>query len=140
MSLDPISAVLDIGGKVIDRLWPDKAQADAAKLELLKMQQTGELALLTADTELAKAQIAVNQEEAKSDKLWVSGARPFFMWVCGCAFAYHYIIQPMVVFGFACAGEQVALPTFDMESLMNVTMGMLGLGGMRSFDKLKGIK
>ena len=139
MAFDPISAALDIGGKVIDRLWPDPAQRDAAKLELLKMQQTGELAQLTADTDLAKAQAAINQQEAQSPTLFVSGWRPFIGWVCGSAFAYHFILQPLLAFLLATAGHPVTLPVFDISSLVTVLMGMLGLGGLRTFEKIKGV-
>lgn len=135
--IDPITAALDIGGKLIDRLWPNPEQRDAAKLELLKMQQTGELAQLAAETDLAKAQIAVNQTEAQSARLFVSGWRPFIGWVCGGAFAYHYVAQPFLAFLMASAGHAVTLPAFDMDALMTVLIGILGLGGMRSFEKIK---
>lgn len=137
MAFDPISAALEIGGKVIDRLWPDPAQRDAAKLELLKMQQTGELAALAAETELAKGQQVINQEEAKSDSLFKSGWRPFVGWCCGSAFAYHYILQPLLVFTAAAFGHTIDLPAFDMGTLSTVLMGMLGLGGLRTVEKMK---
>lgn len=139
MAIDPLSAALDIGGKLIDRLWPDPTQRDAAKLELLKMQQTGELAQLTADTELAKGQLEINKIEAASSRLWVAGARPFIMWTCGAAFAYHFLLQPLLAFIFAAAGHPVALPAFDMNTLFTVTMTMLGMGSMRTFEKYKGV-
>jgi hypothetical protein len=139
MAFDPISAALDIGGKVIDRLWPDPAQRDAAKLELLKMQQTGELAQLTADTDLAKAQAAINAQEAQSPTLFVSGWRPFIGWVCGLAFAYDFILQRLLAFLLAAVGHPVELPVFDTNSLVTVLMGMLGLGGLRTFEKVKGV-
>ncbi len=135
MSFDPISAALDIGGKLIDRLWPDPTQRDAAKLELLKMQQTGELAQLASETELMKGQIGVNTEEAKSDRLFISGWRPWIGWVCGAAFSYHFIIQPMLAFLLAASGHPVVLPTFNMDALNTVMFGMLGLGAFRSVDK-----
>ena len=69
MALDPLTAALDIGGKLIDRLWPDPTQRDAAKLELLKMQQSGELAALAADTEIAKSQAAVLYDAADSTRV-----------------------------------------------------------------------
>lgn len=133
-------AALDFSGKLVDRLWPNPEQRDAAKLELLKMQQTGELAQLAAETDIAKAQIAVNQVEAQSSSLFVAGGRPFAIWVCGAAFAYHYIAQPFLAFMFAAAGHTVPLPVFDMDELMTVLLGLLGLGGMRSFDKVKGAR
>lgn len=143
MAFDPITALVDFAGGVgktlIERLIPDPQAKAQAHMELLKMQQTGELALLAAETELAKGQLAINAEEAKSQSLFVSGARPFFMWVCGTAFAYHYIIQPLLAFIMAVYGHPVVLPVFDMEALMTVAMGMLGLGTMRSFEKVKGV-
>lgn len=137
MAVDPISAVLDIGGKLIDRLWPDATQRDAAKLELLKMQQTGELAQLAAETELAKGQIEVNQVEAGSSNLFVAGWRPWIGWVCGVAFSYHFVVQPMLAFILAATGHPVTLPTFNMDALYTVLLGMLGLGSMRTFEKYK---
>jgi hypothetical protein len=140
MALDPLTAVLDIGSKVIDRLWPDKAQADAAKLELFKMQQSGELAQLAADTELAKGQMAVNAEEAKSGSLFVSGARPFIMWVCGCGLAYATIVEPVARFAasvyFHYSG---AFPVIDTTLTLQILLGLLGLGSMRSWDKKNGV-
>ncbi len=139
MAFDPISIALDLGSKVIDRLWPDPTQRDAAKLELLKMQQTGELAQLTAETDLAKGQIAINEAEASSSNLFVSGWRPWIGWVCGVAFAYHFVLQPLLAFLLAAIGHPVTLPVFDMTTLYTVLMGMLGLGTMRTFEKTKGV-
>ncbi len=140
MAFDPISAALGIGEKLIDRLWPDPAQRDSAKLELLKMQQTGELAKLAAETDLAKGQIAVNQVEAANSNIWVSGARPFVMWVCGAAFAYHFVVLPFLIFVLAASGHKpIDLPVFDMGALSTVLMGMLGLGGLRTYEKINGV-
>lgn len=140
MALDPLTAVLDISGKVIDRLWPDPAQRDAAKLELFKMQQSGELAELASTTELAKAQIAVNQEEAKSASLWVSGARPFILWMCGAAFAYATILEPLGRFVATVAyGYSGTFPAIDTNLTFQLLIGLLGLGGMRSFERVKGV-
>lgn len=137
MSFEPITAILDIGGKLIDRLWPDPAQRDQAKLELLKMQQTGELAQLTAETELMKGQLAINTEEAKSSSIFVSGWRPFIGWVCGSAFALHFLFLPLFNFIAMQAGYPEVHITFDMSSLMTVLGGMLGLGGLRTVEKVK---
>lgn len=140
MAFDPVSAVLDIGGKLIDRLWPDPAQRDAAKLKMLEMQQTGELAKLTAETELAKGQIAINAEEAKSANWFVAGWRPFVGWMCGASLCYATIIEPLARFtaqvGFGYAG---AFPVIDTMLTLQILMGMLGLGGMRTFEKGKGV-
>ena len=139
MSFDPISAAFDIGGKIIDRLWPDPSQRDAAKLELVKMQQTGELAQLAAETDLMKGQLAINQEEAKNENLFVSGWRPFIGWVCGFAFLYTFIGQPFIIYIALLEGSKISPPNIDGWLLFNVLGGILGLGGMRTFEKWKGV-
>ena len=140
MSLDitGLGSLFDFGSKVLERIFPNPADRLAAQTKLAELQQTGELAQLAAETDLAKGQQAINLEEAKSSSLFVSGARPFIMWVCGVAFAYHFVVQPLLAFTLAQMGHAVILPTFDMDALNTVLMGILGLGGMRSFDKLKG--
>ena len=86
------------------------------------------------------AQIEVNKAEASSGSVFKGGWRPFIGWVCGAAFAYHFVLQPLIIFGVAVAGVQIPeLPTFDMGSLMTVMMGMLGLGGLRSYEKKQGL-
>jgi len=88
--------------------------------------------------ELALAQVEVNKAEAASGSVWKGGWRPFVGWVCGTAFAYHFVIQPLAIFGLAAYGMEVPeLPNFEMGQLMTVLMGMLGLGGLRSFEKYK---
>jgi hypothetical protein len=90
--------------------------------------------------DLALAQIEVNKAEAASGSVWKGGWRPFVGWVCGTAFAYHFVIQPLAIFVVAAYGMEIPeLPEFDMGQLMTVLMGMLGLGGLRSFEKTKGV-
>ena len=85
-------------------------------------------------------QIEVNKAEAESGSVFKGGWRPFIGWVCGAAFAYHFVLQPLILFGVTVAGVQIPeLPTFDMTSLMTVMMGMLGLGGLRSYEKKQGL-
>lgn len=127
MALDPISAALDIGGKVIDRLWPDPAQAAAAKLELIKLQQSGEL-----------AQIAVNQAEATNPSVFVAGWRPAIGWICGAACAWNWIGLPVVKTGLLVAGYKLDLAPADLAEMLPILMGMLGLGGLRTIEKLNG--
>jgi phenylpyruvate tautomerase PptA (4-oxalocrotonate tautomerase family) len=89
--------------------------------------------------ELAKGQIEVNKNEANHKSIFVAGWRPFIGWTCGLALLYHYLIQPIAVFAVAVYGITIELPTFDMASLMTVLLGMLGLGGLRTFEKYKGV-
>jgi len=132
MSLDPISAALDLGNTLISRIFPDPAQADAAKLELLKLQQSGELATMTAQTDIDK-------EEAKSASIFVSGWRPFVGWVCGSAFALHYLIIPIANFILVATGNKEVVLSFDMQTLLTLLMGLLGLGGYRTYEKVQGV-
>lgn len=132
MALDPLTAALDIGGKVIDRLWPDPTQRDAARLELLKLQQTGELAQITG-------QMGINQVEAASSSLFVAGWRPFIGWICGAAFAYKFVLAPAVAFALTAAGHPVTLPVLDFTEMSTVLLGMLGIGGLRTIEKIKGV-
>lgn len=136
MSLDPITAVLDIGGKLIDKLIPDPAAKAKAKLDLLDMQQKGDLATLAAETDIVKGQLAIAQVEAGSKSIFVAGARPFVMWVCGCGLAYASIVEPLITWVATVAGYHGApLPHVDTALLYPVMTTMLGVGAMRSYDK-----
>lgn len=138
--MDPITAVLNIGSQLIDRLFPDKAQADAAKLQMLQLQQSGELAQMQATTDLAKAQIAVNTAEAANGSIFVSGARPFILWICGIALAYSAIFEPIARFvAMIVYRYNGAFPVLDTTITMQLLMGLLGLGTMRTIEKLKGV-
>tara|TARA_R100000781_G_scaffold108128_1_gene72600 strand:+ start:486 stop:857 length:372 start_codon:yes stop_codon:yes gene_type:complete len=87
--------------------------------------------------EINKAQIEVNKVEAGSTNLFVSGWRPFVGWTCGIALCYHFVLQPFLTFLLFSFGKPMELPVFDMGTLTTVLLGMLGLGGMRSFEKVK---
>ena len=90
--------------------------------------------------ELAKGQLEVNKVEASHRSALVAGWRPFIGWVCGVALAWHFVLAPVIIFIAAWLNVTLpALPEFDMGSLMTVLMGMLGLGGLRTFEKHKGL-
>ena len=90
--------------------------------------------------ELAKGQLEINKTEAQHRSIFVAGWRPFVGWTCGVALAWHFVLAPSIMFFSAYFGVELPkLPTFDMESLLTVLMGMLGLGGLRTFEKFKGI-
>ena len=123
----PIAQILNIGSQLIDKLIPDPAAQDAARLELLKLQQSGELAAMTAQTEINKA-------EASNPSVFVSGWRPAIGWVCALAMGYQYLARPLMV-AFMPA---LAFPGLD-DNLWQLMMGMLGLGGLRTFEKTQGV-
>jgi len=138
-SLIGISSVLDFGGKLIDRLWPDPEKAQAAKLELFKLQQSGELQVLSAQAGLALEQIKVNTEEAKHPSLFVSGWRPAVGWVCVTACAWNWIGLSVLNAGLVMYGRELNLNPADVSEMMPVLLGLLGLGSMRTLEKINGV-
>ena len=133
-----ISGLFSAAQSLIERFFPDPAQKAAAALELARMQQNGELAQLAAETDLAKLQIQTNIEEAKSTNWWVAGWRPAIGWVCGAGLAYAALVEPFARFAakvwFGYTGN---FPVIDTDLTMQILMGMLGLGAMRSVEKVK---
>ena len=124
--IGPVTGLLD---KVIE----DKDQKAKLAHEIATMAER-------QAHEAAMAQVEVNKAEAKHSSIFVAGWRPFIGWTCGVALCYHFVANPIILFGVAAAGLTIpALPEFDMGSLMTVLMGMLGLGGLRTFEKTKGI-
>ena len=90
--------------------------------------------------ELAKGQLEINKVEAQHRSMFVAGWRPFLGWGLSFAMIWHFVLVPLITFICAFAGMDIPdLPFFDMESLMTVLLGMLGLGGLRSFEKAKGL-
>lgn len=122
---------------LLDKILPDKGAAEQAKIELMKMVQTGELAQLTAETQIAVAQTEVNKIEASSTRLFVAGWRPFVGWICACAIGFKYIGGPLLVMGAAWFGHSIELPDVGAEDLMVLLGGMLGLGTLRTVEKVK---
>jgi len=98
-----------------------------------------DLKLKMLENSLVKGQIEVNKEEAKSTNWFVAGARPFILWVGGVGLAYNFIVSPLLAWGCELAGLSVTPPTTDMTMLFNLVTAILGLGGMRTYEKLKGV-
>lgn len=122
MSLTGLGEVADLVKSVAERLWPDATQREQN--------------LAALDTQIAAAQAAINQAEAQNDNIFISGWRPAVGWCCAAAFVYHLILQPFLTYCMAVFGHSFALPIFDTAMLNDVLMGMLGLGTMRSVEKL----
>jgi hypothetical protein len=131
MAFDPLSIGLQLGGKVIDHFFPDPQKAAEAKLELLKLAQTGELAQMTG-------QMDINKAEAGTGSVFIAGWRPFVGWVCGTALAMNFIVGPLGTWISALRGHPTAFPTLDMTTMMPVLLGMLGLGAYRTYEKVQG--
>jgi len=128
-----LGAVLPVIGTVLDRLIPDDAARAKAKVEM-------EAALLDAANKGMLAQLDVNKVEAAHRSVFVAGWRPFVGWTCGAALCWHFVLQDLIVFAAAWAGHPIPLlPELDTDTLLTVLLGMLGLGGLRSFEKVKGV-
>lgn len=130
-------ALLPVLGQILDKVLPDKGASDAAKLELVKMAQAGELAQLQAEVTLATGQTDINKIEAASTRLFVAGWRPFVGWICGLAVGFKFIGGPVLFMAAQATGHPVALPIIETEELWPLLLGMLGLGGLRTVEKVK---
>jgi len=128
-----IASLIGPVSSLLDKVIPD---AD------VKAKLAHEIATMSDQhaQQLALAQVEVNKAEAASGSLFKGGWRPFVGWVCGIALLYHFILSPLIIFGVTLTGVDIPpIPEFDMGSLMTVLMGMLGLGGLRTYEKQKGI-
>lgn len=132
------SAVIPLIGTILDKIIPDPAQAAEAKLKALDLAQRGELAVLDADMKLALGQMDINKAEAATD-LFRGGWRPAVGWTCVAGLSYQFLVMPLLPWIVTVAGGVVPpLPAIDNDTLMVLLTGMLGLGGMRTFEKVKG--
>lgn len=134
-----IAALIPLLGTLFDKLIPDPQAAADAKLKVMEMAQRGELAQLDAELKMATGQMEVNKVEAASTSIWVSGWRPAVGWCCAAAFAYKFVLAPSVAFTLAAFGHPVELPVLDFSEMSTVLMGMLGIGALRTVEKIKGV-
>jgi hypothetical protein len=118
--------------EVLDRVVPDKAAAAKAKLEM-------ESRLLEVATTQASQQAEINKIEASHASIFVSGWRPYIGWVCGMAIAWAFLLAPMLSWLLPLTGVVAVVPPLQTEFLLELVFAMLGLGGLRTFEKLKGV-
>ena len=129
-------ALIPLIGDVLDKVLPDAQASANAKVELMRIAQAGELAQLNADTSLALGQIETNKAEAQSGRaaaLWRPGAG----WVCVAGMGYTFLAQPLLAWLSAIQGWPVP-PIINTDTLLFLVTGMLGLGGYRSIERIKG--
>ncbi len=131
-------ALLPIIGQVLGKVLPDPAAAAEAKIRLAELVQRGELAFLDADVKVALGQMEINKEEAKSGSLFVAGWRPAVGWICAVALSYQFVVRPLLAWYSLIATIPVP-PELDIVTLMTLLFGMLGMGGMRMYEKGKGV-
>lgn len=123
------TAIGSLVSGIINKFFPNKSEEEKQKI-------AAELQQMTLESDLAKMQLEINKTEAASDDRFVSGWRPFIGWVCGVAFAWQYIGIPIITCISTLAGVPINLPHFDMEGLMPVLIGLLGLAGYRTIEKV----
>lgn len=126
-----LGSIMDIGKTLLDRWFPDPEKKREAEMELIKMAADGEL-------KQVMSQLEINAREAQHQSIWVAGWRPFFGWCGGVGFAYATVIQPMLVWYGTSQGWPVP-PDINMDLLWVVITGMLGIGGLRTFEKKIGV-
>lgn len=120
-----LGAVSDLATTVINKIWPDKSEAEKQQL--------------AAAVSLIQGQLDVNKAEAANPSVFVSGWRPFIGWVCGAACAWNWIGLKIALFVAAYIGHPLTLAPADIGEMMPVLMGMLGLGGLRTMEKIQGV-
>ena len=125
-----ISSLIGPATSLLDKFIEDKDQKMALAHEISTMAERHA-------QELAKGQLEVNKVEAASKSMFVAGWRPFIGWVCGIGFLANFILIPMANFGLALAEVAITIPMIDTTQMMPVLMGMLGLGAMRTVEKVQ---
>ena len=122
-------SIIGVAGKVLDKFVEDKD---------LKRKLESELKSQIISLDLAQAQ--TNLEQAKHSSIFIAGARPAIMWICAFGLGWQFVFQPVAAWILAVSGSELMLPLFETEGLMPLTLSLLGLGSMRSFEKFKGIQ
>lgn len=125
MSATGLGEIAGLATTVIDKIWPNKSEQEKAELQ--------------AALVVVQGQLAVNQAEAGSSSVFVAGWRPFIGWVCGAACAWNWIGLPIAKAGLLLAGQKLELSPADLGEMLPVLMGMLGLGALRTTEKIKGV-
>lgn len=129
---DAVTAGLTVVNKVIDRAWPDPIEAAKQKLE-------AENAMRQAFQQWDQGQTDTNKAEAASSSMFVAGWRPGIGWVCALALFYQYLLRPLGTWAGFALGHPIPEPPALDDSLWQLMFGMLGLGGLRTYEKLKGV-
>lgn len=122
MPLDPVTAVADLAKTTIQTIWPNKTEQERAEL--------------AAAVALVQGQIATNQAEASNPSIFVSGWRPFIGWACGSAYVWNWIGLPIAKAIGSLVGHPLDLTPADLSEMMPVLLGMLGLGTLRTVEKV----
>lgn len=139
MSFDPLTAIFEAGKLAIERIWPDPNKRAEEMRKLEEMRQRGDLAELDAHVKIMLAQINVNAESAKHKSIFVAGARPAAIWAGVFSMTWSGIAHPLLTWVWAFSQmDGNPPPLIDTTALVTLLGGLLGVSGMRSFDKSRG--
>jgi len=126
MALDPLTAVSDLANTVINKIWPDKTEQEKAEL--------------LAAVSLVQGQLEVNKVEAYSNSMFVAGWRPYIGWICGSALGYTYLLYPLLTWVTTIWFPSITPPILGNDGMLyELLFGMLGMGALRTFEKVKGV-
>lgn len=134
-----LGALIAKGLDIIGKFIPDPEEKAKAQFELMQLQQMSEFKEIDARLQEQQMQANINQQEAAHANLWVAGWRPFIGWVCGAGLALQFIIFPMVFWLGQMVGTVFAMPQLPIEMIMTMLGGMLGIGSMHTYEKIKGV-
>ena len=115
-----IGAVADLASTIVNKIWPDKSEQEKAQIAMA--------------VQVVQGQLDINKAEAANPNMFVAGWRPAVGWVCASAMAFQYLVRPLLI-GF---GITTSMPALD-DTLWGLLFGMLGIGGLRTFEKVQGV-
>lgn len=124
LDLTGVGAVADLATTVIDKIWPNKSEQEKAEL--------------AAAVQVVQGQLEINKEEAKSPSFFVAGWRPFVGWVCGSGCAWNWVGLPILKALLAIAGNTINVSPADLSEMLPLLLALLGLGGLRTFERVRG--
>lgn len=135
MALDPFTAALDFGRTIADKLFPNAEDADRRAV-------AERVAIIMGEYGQAKEQSRVNAVEARTASLFIAGWRPAIGWTCAIALAFNFLVVPLLMWLVAVTGTAIEIPEpprLVSDGLFELIMGMLGLGAMRTYEKVNGV-
>ena len=125
LDITGVGAVADLATNVINKIWPDKSEQEKQQLAAAVM--------------VVQGQLDINKTEAANPSVFVSGWRPAIGWVCGGACAWNWIGLPIAKFAMLAIGHPLNISPADISEMMPILLGMLGLGGLRTVEKINGV-
>lgn len=138
-------ALIPLLGSIFDKVLPDPQAAADAKLEVMEIAQRGELAQLEAESRLAQGQLEINKADAQSNDAFQRRWRPAAGWVCVLGLGYTFLFQPLfpwlvkvIALALGSTAPIPDLPEIEIDYLLSLLGALLGLGGLRSFERVKG--